>query len=72
MLSYQVVRRETCPELEEAVNCFINQGWQPVGGVMVSQAVSHYQNREDTLCSITETTWAQAIYRVESTERQVI
>lgn len=67
-MDYQVVRRDSCTELEEAVNCFINQGWELVGGVAVSIAYSHYQDREDCLCSSETVIWAQAIKRLPSTE----
>jgi hypothetical protein len=65
-MNYQIIRRDTAAELEEAVDAFLNQGWTAIGGVAVVSAVSHYQNREDTLCSSTEWIWAQAIQRTRS------
>lgn len=65
-MNYQIVRRETAAELEEAVDAFVNQGWTAVGGVMAACAATHYQNRDDQLCSSVEWTWAQAIQRTRS------
>lgn len=66
MKEYQIIRRETFEELEEAVNAFINQGWEPVGGVAVTLGYSVYTNREDHVSSDATTICAQAIRRAES------
>lgn len=66
MKTYQVVRRDTCDELEEAVNAFINQGWELVGGVSVSISHGVYTDRDDSVCSSEYALWAQAIKRAES------
>jgi hypothetical protein len=67
MKQYQIVRRESLEELEEAVNAFINQGWELVGGVSVALGYSVYTNRDDCVSSDATTICAQAISRTERT-----
>lgn len=62
-VDYQVLRRPTFEELEVAVNAFINQGWDLVGGVAVSQAYSVYTDRDGDVRSSDEVIVAQAIRR---------
>lgn len=64
--SYQIVRRDSFEALEEAVNAFINQGWELVGGVSASQAYSVYTNRDGEVSSDINTICAQAIRRSDT------
>lgn len=66
MKEYQVIRRETFDALEEAVNAFINQGWELVGGVCVSISHSVYTDRDGEVSSTEGTICAQAIRRAPS------
>lgn len=62
-MDYQIVRRDSFEDLEEAVNAFINQGWELVGGVCVTMSHSVYTTRDDTVTSDAQTICAQAIKR---------
>lgn len=63
VVKYEVMRRENFEELVAAVNSYLNNGWQLVGGVSVMTHVTHYQNRDDVLCSDVVTVCAQALVK---------
>jgi hypothetical protein len=56
---YEILRRETADELANAVNAYINQGWEPLGGVAYSY---WYHDDKDS-----NALWCQAVIRTEKT-----
>lgn len=62
-MRYEVIRRDSADELTEAVNSYLNVGWELVGGISVVVAYSHYKDRDDCLMSSDTTIWAQAMKR---------
>lgn len=65
-MQYQIVRRDSFEALEEAVNAFLNQGWELVGGVAVALGYNVYTTRDDVVSSDATTICAQAIRRAQS------
>lgn len=58
-MRYEIIRRETADELAFAVNAYINQGWEPLGGVVYSFAY-HPEDGASTAL------WCQAIRETPS------
>jgi hypothetical protein len=66
LMNYEVVRRDSFEDLTLAVNGYINQGWELVGGVCVALAYSVYTNRDGEVSSDATTICAQAIRRADT------
>lgn len=60
-MKYQIIRRDTLEELEEAVQAFLTQGWIPTGGVSITYRNQVYTDRNDDIRSDPELICAQAI-----------
>lgn len=55
---YQILRRDKASDLTLAVGAYLNDGWEPLGGV----SVVAFENNE--------LIWAQAIVKRDSSETQ--
>jgi hypothetical protein len=61
---YDILAAETPVQLAEAVRLHIADGWEPVGGVAVTEQIDRWENErkggtDSCLCA----TWAQAVIR---------
>jgi hypothetical protein len=56
VVKYEILRRELADELVEAVNSYINTGWEPLGGVVYSFTYRPDDNSPTAL-------WCQAIMK---------
>lgn len=60
---YEILRRETADELASAVDAYINQGWDPLGGVGYSFV---YRPDDDSPTAL----WYQAVVRQDPTSEE--
>ncbi len=64
-MKYKILRESTAEDLAEAVNRHIVDGWEPLGGVTLSQDRDRWVNeRKGYSETQVDATWAQAIIKV--------
>lgn len=68
-MRYDILRRTSPEELTEAVNAYINAGWEVLGGPLAYVAVRQYEHRDGYLANDAEYLWAQAVIKRHPAEQ---
>lgn len=63
-MKYQILSKSTAEELVKDVNSYLADGWEPLGGVTLSQDRDRWSNeRKGYSETSVDVTWAQAIVK---------
>ncbi len=63
-MKYKIVTAQTAEDLTAAVNKYLDDGWEPIGGALLSQDRDRWENeRKGYSESQLDVTWAQTLVK---------